>query len=255
MPKILRSNQLVGGVVFDGDDTLWITEQLYDEARTKARDIVAAVGIDGSEWETLERNIDVHNVQELGFGFDRFPTSCVQAYEEICERTAMTVNPAISATVRQAARSVFERETLPVCSAREVLTILRNRGYKLALLTKGLPELQYRRIESSGLKTYFDVIKVVVEKTPQAILEVLERLGVVAESSWMVGNSMRSDILPAIAVGMHAIWLRTHTWEYERALDHVTDEVVNFAASLAQVPDLISGNFYENIASSATPQT
>src|ERR1700722_1035885 len=80
------------GVVFDGDDTLWSTEQLYDEARSRARRIVSDAGIDGAAWEERERQIDVRNVAKFGFSTTRFPTSCVQAYEELCRTTGRNVD-------------------------------------------------------------------------------------------------------------------------------------------------------------------
>ena len=62
------------GIVFDGDDTLWNTERLYDAARAKARHVVEKAGLDGARWEELERRIDVENVAHLGFSTERFPT-------------------------------------------------------------------------------------------------------------------------------------------------------------------------------------
>jgi len=240
MLPIWRSSSPNKAVVFDGDDTLWRTEQLYDNARSRARNIVVAGSIDGAEWEELERKIDVENVATLGFGFDRFPTSCVQAYEELCVRSGTQIDPWISSQVREAAQSAFESDPPLVPGALETLVFLRDRGFRLALLSKGVPELQFRRIKSSGLENCFDVIKVVIEKTPNAIREVLSLLGVSAKSAWMVGNSMRSDILPAIAAGMHVIWIKSHTWEYERAFDHMSDSRVIVAESVEQVPEIIS---------------
>lgn len=235
------STRRVQGVVFDGDDTLWSTEQLYDDARSRARNIVVEGGLYGDEWEQLERELDVQNVATLGFTVDRFPSSCVEAYEELCRRTGVNSNPSISTRVREAARTVFELDPPLVPGARETLVSLRNQGVRLALLTKGASEVQFRRIESSGLKSYFDVIRVVAEKTPDVIREVLASLEVSVDSAWMVGNSVRSDILPAIETGMRAIWIRSHVWEYERAFDHVIDGRVANAVDLCQVAELIVG--------------
>jgi putative hydrolase of the HAD superfamily len=229
----------VQGVVFDGDDTLWSTEQLYDYARSRARNIVVEGGLDGDEWEQLERDLDVQNVAALGFSVDRFPSSCVEAYEDLCRRTGVRKDPSISTRVREAASSVFELVPPLVPGARETLISLRRQGIRLALLTKGAPEVQFRRIESSGLKGYFDLIRVVAEKTPDVIREVLESLEVSADSAWMVGNSVRSDIVPAIETGMHAIWVKAHVWEYERVFDHVIDGRVATAVDLRQVAELI----------------
>ena len=234
------ADMLIQGVIFDGDDTLWSTEQLYDDARSRIRKIISETGIDGSEWERLERKIDVENVATLGFGVERFPTSCIQAYEELCRRRGTHINALISSRVREAAVSPFKRDPALVPGILEALVSLRAQGFKLALLSKGVPELQLRRIKASGLESCFDAIRVVTEKTPDAIRDLLNTLRVKPESAWMVGNSIRSDILPALAVGMHVIWIESHTWEYERALDHLIDSRVVVAQRVTEVPELIS---------------
>ena len=217
-------------VLFDGDDTLWSTEELYDEARSAARDIVAAAGLDGDEWEQLERTLDVANVAGLGFSPQRFPASCVQAYEQQCESHGVPLQPAITSKIWDAARTVFERHPPIKIGARETLSALRARGIRLALLTKGHPEVQERRIEHSGLRQYFDLVHIVAEKSPQAILDMVTALGGDPGNSWMVGNSVRSDVLPALKAGLHAIWIDAHVWEYERAHDDLVDHRVATAS-------------------------
>jgi putative hydrolase of the HAD superfamily len=228
------------GVIFDGDDTLWRTEQLYDDARSRIRKIVSETGIDGSDWERLERKLDVENVATLGFGVDRFPTSCIQAYEELCHRSGTQIDALISSQVREAAVSPFKRDPAVVPGALETLISLRSQGVRLALLSKGVLKLQLRRIKASGLASYFDTIKIVTEKTPDVIRDVLSTLRVKPELAWMVGNSIRSDILPALTAGIHVIWIESHTWEYERALDHLVDSRVVVAQNVTEVPKLIS---------------
>lgn len=239
MAKIQRSETQNTGIVFDGDDTLWSTEPLYDEARSKARGLVVASGLDGGEWEQLERKIDVQNVAIFGFGVDRFPTSCVQAYDELSRRANIRADPVISQSVRAIAQSVFNADPTVFPSAKNALEILRARGFRLALLTKGVPEIQWRRIESSGLSPYFEIIRVVAEKTPESIREVLSCLSVTVDRGWMVGNSIRSDILPAIAAGLRAVWIQSHVWEYERAFDGSIDNHALVASTIEEVPDLI----------------
>jgi putative hydrolase of the HAD superfamily len=228
------------GIVFDGDDTLWSTEQLYDDARSRAREAVAAAGLDGAKWEEWERRIDVQNVNQFGYSTERFPGSCVQAYEDICQQMGHPADSDTAARVRQAARSVFERDPRLVSGARETLIFLRTKGARLALLTKGDEQVQLRRMERSGLRDLFDVIRIVPEKSPEVIREVVAALGVASGSAWMVGNSIRSDILPAIAAGLRAVWIGAHVWEYERACDHLTPDGVIEASHLADVPALIT---------------
>jgi putative hydrolase of the HAD superfamily len=240
MAHIARTPGMLFGVVFDGDDTLWSTEKLYDDARSLAREVVAESGVDADRWEERERCIDVQNVVKLGYSMERFPASCVQAYEDLCRTTGGVVDADIVARVRGAARSVFERDPPLVSGARETLTFLRAKGARLALLTKGDPELQARRIERSGLREFFDVIQIVPEKSPAVIRDVVAALGVDVGSAWMVGNSMRSDVLPAIDAGLRAVRIPAHVWEYERAYDQDTVDRVITASHLADIPALIT---------------
>jgi putative hydrolase of the HAD superfamily len=226
------------GVVFDGDDTLWSTEPLYDEARSIARAIVAACGLDPERWESLERQIDVENVALLGYSPERFPTSCVQAYEAVVG-SGQPADAATAERIRAAARSVFERDPPLLPGALETLSMLRARDIRLALLTKGDHEVQLRRIASSGLAALFDVIEIVPEKSPETIRLVTATLGVKPASAWMVGNSMRSDVLPALAAGLHAIWIDAHVWEHERTHDHLVDDRVVVASTLTDILEVI----------------
>jgi putative hydrolase of the HAD superfamily len=241
MDKPERGPRLVFGVVFDGDDTLWKTEQLYDNARLRARDVVAGAGLDAVKWEELERRLDVQNVAILGYGTERFPTSCVQAYEELCRSESRMPDPFVAEQIRQAARSVFECNPPIMPDARETLTFLRRWGARLGLLTKGDYEIQCRRIAHSGLSDLFDVIQIVSEKTPETLQEMVTSLGVDVESAWMVGNSVRSDVLPAIAAGLRAVWIDAHVWEHERTHDHLVDDRVITLSSLAEISELLAG--------------
>jgi putative hydrolase of the HAD superfamily len=228
----------IQAVVFDADDTLWSTEELYDRAREDARRLVGVTGLDEDEWERLERSIDVENVERFGHSPDRFPTSCVQAYEAVCRAAGRVPNAEVSAAVTAAARSAFEQEAPLRPHARETLTELRSQGLRLALLTKGDPALQRRRIEQSGLAPLFDVVEVVEQKTPESIRSVLERLGVDAASAISVGNSVRSDVLPSLEAGVRPVWIDAHVWEYERGHGGFHDRRVLQAADLNDVLEI-----------------
>ena len=234
-----RNSQNPLGVIFDGDDTLWSTEQLYDEARSDARRVVEESGLDGERWEQRERLIDVQNVAKFGYSVERFPTSCVQAYEELCMTEGRTVDKVTSQLIRQAAKSVFERDPPLISGARETLKFLRAKGVRLGLLTKGDFKLQTRRIERSGLCKLFDIVKIVTEKSPAIILEVVAELGVDVRAAWMVGNSLRSDVFPAMKAGLRAIWIPAHVWEYERSNDDIADKHEIIKSHLAEIPALI----------------
>ena len=236
-----KSSQPILGFIFDGDDTLWNTECLYDKARAKARRIVENAGIDGSRWEQLERQIDVRIVVTFGFSAERFPTSCVQAYEQLARECGLPTNLRIVEGVRKAASTVFERKPRVAYRARKTLEYLRDSGQKLALLTKGDPEVQKKRIATSGLGEFFDLVEIVPEKSPEIIRDVIARLGVEAPFACMVGNSLRSDILPAVEAGLQAIWIDAHVWEYERVCNHSAHDKFTSLSQLADIKDLFHG--------------
>lgn len=226
--------------VFDGDDTLWSTEPLYDRARQQARAEVVLSGLDGAEWEAIERRVDVENVRHLGFTVERFPTSCVQAYEEVARANNVAVNPAVIERVRSAARTVFSQDPPVVFGARELLESLRSQGARIALLTKGDHDLQVRRVERSGLADLFDVIHIVAEKPPAAFRAIVAELDVQPRDTWSVGNSIRSDILPAVEAGLRAVWVDAHVWEHERFEGAFTHHQVLAVGDLVSVADAIN---------------
>jgi putative hydrolase of the HAD superfamily len=227
------------GIVFDGDDTLWLTESLYDDARNRARSVVEAAGLDGAKWEQTERRLDVANVKLLGYTVSRFPRSCVEAYEQRCAVEGRPAQPDVRTHVREAAQTAFTAIAPLMPSARQILAALADRGFRLALLTKGDPELQRRRIEQSGLAPFFDLIEVVDTKTPEVIESVLDRLEVPAEAALSVGNSLRSDVLPSLAAGVKSVWIDAHVWEHERDHEAVPEGEVIEIDSLDRLLDLV----------------
>jgi putative hydrolase of the HAD superfamily len=226
---------MLRAIVFDGDDTLWETERLYDEARARARRVVERAGLDGEAWEATERVLDVENVAHLGHTEQRFPTSCAQAYEQACAAAGDPTEKDVLEAIKAAAQTVFGRKAPVVAGAEETLAALREMGLLLVLLTKGEPRLQGRRVDDSGLRDFFDLVEIVEEKSPETILEVLHRLGVEPHEALTIGNSVRSDVLPSLAAGVTPVWIDAHVWEYERQYDDFPSHEVSEAEDLRDV--------------------
>jgi putative hydrolase of the HAD superfamily len=237
-----RSPNLAGvkrAVIFDGDDTLWLTEDLYDRARSDARRLVEAAGLDGARWEALEREIDVGNVAGMGHSPERFPMSCTQALDRLAAEVGREVGESLRVEVRVAAEAVFLADAPLRPHAEKVVRELANRGLRLALLTKGDRAVQERRIARSGLAGFFKVVEIVEHKSEADIGRVVLALGVEPAAAVSVGNSIRSDILPSLAAGVDAVWIPAHVWEYERAHDHLAPEGVAAIADLDELLDLL----------------
>ncbi|HEY5025395.1 MAG TPA: HAD family hydrolase [Acidimicrobiales bacterium] len=202
-------------VIFDGDDTLWETEVLYDRARTAARELIEQMGFDGERWEALQRIIDVQNVDLLGLSAIRFPTSCREAYESVCREDGTSFDTAVARAIYEAADTVFE-STAPIYpDSLPVLESLSGK-WRLMLLTRGDQKVQRRRIDESGLAQFFEEIRVVDEKTTASWAALISDCGIDVSASWSVGNSIGSDITPAIECGLWAAWIPAHVWEREQ---------------------------------------
>jgi putative hydrolase of the HAD superfamily len=138
-----------------------------------------------------------------------------------------------------AAQGVFRNTPKRVPYSSSVLRILSRRGVRLGLLTKGDPTVQADRIERSGLSSFFACTEIVADKTPQTIRGMLKKLGVAAANAWMIGNSLRSDIIPALEVGVKGIWIEAPVWEYERVDVPMNEALVRKASEIREVLKII----------------
>ena len=198
-------------VIFDADDTLWFTEPLYDDARAECRQIVESVGFDGAAWEAAQRVIDVANVATFGLSIDRFPTSCVQAYLQLAGETS---SPEIKTNLYSTAQHVFDRFAPVADGVPEILEELCH-VVRLVLLTKGVTWVQERRLKDARLEAVFSRVYIVEEKTSDAFATVLTEDGRDSSFAWSIGNSLASDINPALQLGLNGIWIPAYVWEHE----------------------------------------
>lgn len=202
-------------IVFDGDDTLWRVEQLYDDARNHAADVVAEAGFDANYWLQLQKQIDLCNVRTLGLSRQRFPVSSVLAYEQFLAEGGYTVDPVVKKRIWDASSKVFESAAPLVPGAKEAVECLA-RTHRLALLTQGDTRVQRKRIADSGLSHFFELIEIVELKSSASFTSLLWSARTAASDAWSVGNSLPSDIGPALQAGMSAVWIDAHVWDYER---------------------------------------
>ena len=227
-------------VIFDGDDTLWETEPLYDRARSEAAGIVSNAGLDAHRFEELQRTIDMDNVAQMGLSSARFPTSSVQAYEKLATAAGTAVIRSVSDHIYEVSAQVFERVAPVMPHARNVLEQMAS-SYRIALLTKGERAVQQKRIDLSKLAPYFALIRIVEEKNSSAFEAVLRDLNSRPGVAWSVGNSLPSDIIPAREIGMSAVWIDSHVWGHERSFDgqRIADAGVRVATDLSEVPTIV----------------
>ena len=225
-------------MIFDGDDTLWSTEPLYDSALAEMAALIGSMGVPPDEWLKLQRKIDLLNVQVLGVSSVRFPVSSVQALVEIARKYGIGIPQSVATSVSEIAESVFWTEAQVDTAAQSVLSDLAP-YFSLVLLTKGDAAVQHRRLQQSGLESKFDFVWVVDEKDETHFGSLAAKFQSPRDQAWSIGNSAASDINPALRAGMNAIWIDAHVWQHERREEVVENQLLVVLHSLSEVPDAL----------------
>lgn len=224
-------------IVFDGDDTLWRTMPLYTKAKRRFFTLLGDLGFDAKCVEEEFEARDVSNVAAWGFTVERFRRSMVETYGAFAQRQGKTPLLRVEQRISGIAMSVARNKTRPMPRAMEVLRALHGRS-RLVLLTKGEYALQERRVAESGFQEFFERVVIVEHKQRETFLRLVRELGTSAEWTWSVGDSLRSDISPAIDAGLNAVWIPQETWDYENAQLKDDQRIVR-APSIRELPGIL----------------
>lgn len=195
-------------LLIDADDTLWENNIYFDQT---TRDFVSF--LDHSSLTPLEIEAVINEVQpKMGYGFANFTKSLLATYQQLVERD---VREEDLERIRLFGQQVASHPMQIMAGVEETLVTLSKR-HLLILLTKGHAEEQRLKIENSGLADYFEHTIVVPEKDTRAYAQLIQKLELQPEATWMIGNSPRSDINPARSVGLNTIYIpHAHTWTVE----------------------------------------
>jgi putative hydrolase of the HAD superfamily len=222
-------------VVFDGDDTLWRTQEVYDAIKSRFATLLVNQRLEAPDSIAILDRIDSEAAVARGFTVERFVDSMLHTYRAIASQRKRKPSARIENDIRALAGPLLgDYQLYP--DTIEVLEVL-SRQFELVLATKGQRDLQERKVERLHLGIFFSQMYFLAQKTEADYREILLSRRVPATRAWAVGNSVRSDINPAVRAGMHAIWIRRPTWIYEEAaLD--TFGVVT-VSSLRQAADVL----------------
>ena len=196
----------------DADDTLWENNVYYEAIVADYIALAARHG--GTPEQARDRLIEVERerVKRFGYGISNFQASLEQACRSFGGDASVDTGPiaALCAQLRRRAGTHLS----------EVAATLRTLGgrHRIVLLTKGDTDDQLGKVARSGLRRHLHQVDVVPEKDPEAYQDVLRRHGADPVRSWMIGNSPKSDILPALAAGLGAVFIpHPATWSLEIA--------------------------------------
>lgn len=200
-------------VGLDADDTLWHNETLFRLTHDRFVDLLDDHG-DPETIETRLAETERRNLRLYGYGVKGFTLSMIETAMELCDGGAP---PEVVREILAAGREMLAHpvETLP--GVDEALAALSER-YRLILITKGDLMDQERKVAASGLGELFAAVEIVSEKDRQTYDRVFARHGTGADQAVMAGNSMKSDVLPALEAGAWAVHIPYHiTWAHELA--------------------------------------
>jgi putative hydrolase of the HAD superfamily len=222
---------------FDADDTLWQNEQFFRMTQARFAGLLA----DFAEPEHLSERLiaaERRNLGHYGFGIKGFVLSMIETAIEVTEERvpASVIRELIAAGQEMLAHPI---ELLP--EARAAVEALAD-SHRLILITKGDLLDQERKLAQSGLGELFSGVEIVSNKTPVTYAEIFTREGDGPERAMMVGNSLKSDVVPAIAVGSWGVYVpHDLTWAYEHDEAPVGHARFREITALGALPALVEG--------------
>ena len=204
----------IKAIIFDLDDTLIKTSQLYNQSRKKFSSLMESSGFDKEEALEKLDEIDIENIRKYGFTKERYPHSLGRTYEYFSNKNNQKIIPELKKEIEEIGWQVYKQIPELVDGVYKVLNIL-SRKYFLILATLGDPEVQGMKLNLTGLKKYFSVIYVLRHKNAEEYNNILLYHKLDKKDTWIVGNSVRSDLNPGLQLGLNCILIPNLTWKFE----------------------------------------
>lgn len=219
-------------IAFDADDTLFVNEPYFEETEQKfcalMSDYLSHQGLSQELFRTEINNLDLY-----GYGIKGYTLSMIEAAMKISNNTLSieTIEKIIIL-----GKELLQKPIELLEGVEDTLKALHGK-YKLVVATKGDLKDQRRKLHDSGLGKYFHHIEVMSDKQEKDYTDLLNRLEIQSDAFFMIGNSLKSDVLPVLGIGGHAVHIPYHTtWEHEKISHKV--EHPNFK-TLEKISDVL----------------
>ncbi|WP_200760201.1 HAD family hydrolase [Effusibacillus dendaii] len=235
-------------ILFDLDDTLIHCNKHFTLTRELFLDLMMSLfqdfPVERSLIDKTQEKIDMAGVEKWGLGKNRFPDSLVQTYRLMCQKYGKIPEQKEEARILELGHSVYDFDIELYPYAMNTLEKLIKQGHDLYLYTGGDFQIQTQKVLEAGLDVIFPEQKrfIYEHKNTKVLRHILTRYNFHPQKTWMVGNSARSDIRPALETGIHAIHIPDEFgWKYDRVeLDVPAKGEFHVLRSIADVPDVIA---------------
>ncbi|MEO6987372.1 MAG: HAD family hydrolase [Aquihabitans sp.] len=231
----MTASRAVEVVALDADDTLWHSEVYFERTERRFADIVGRYLPDSEQAAQHLVTVERRNLQRYGYGIKGFTLSMVEAAIEV---TGGAIGTEEVDELLAAGRTMLDHPVDLIDGVAETVDHLIETGYRLIMVTKGDLHHQEHKIAASGIAHRFERLEIVTEKDPVTYRRVMHSVGVDPAAFCMVGNSVRSDVLPVLEVGGHAVHVPYHvTWAHE---DVPHNGEVSVLTSIRELPDWLA---------------
>jgi putative hydrolase of the HAD superfamily len=243
-------------ILFDLDDTLVHCNKYFDSVIDQFANWMqtwfSEFGVTSEEIKQKQLEIDLAGVLIHGFMADRFPKSLVETYAFFSSRFKRLSKRQEKDLLMQLGHTVYEFTAEPYPHMNETLEMLIGEGHQLFLYTGGDISIQMKKVRDTGLDAYFqDRIFVTVHKTKEFMESLLQEQHFDRNHTWMIGNSVRTDVLPALHAGIHSIHIPAKLeWQFNNVDIDITPKGAFYQLpSLLEVPGTIGGYIHKTASS------
>ena len=199
-------------LIIDADDTLWENNIYFERAFDEFCDFLAHSSMSPPEVRAVLDEIETVNNKIHGYGTANFARNLTECYHKLVERD---LDPQDLPLIMSFTEQILHQPIELIPGVEDTVEYLSLR-HDLTLFTKGNPEEQKLKLDRSGLAIYFGHTAIVKEKDAASYSALVQERHMVPERSWMIGNSPKSDINPALETGINAVFLpHQHTWRLE----------------------------------------
>jgi len=201
-------------LLIDADDTLWENNIYFERAIARFISFLNHREFSPEQVREVLINVERESILTHGYGLHSFAHSLVETFEQL---STEPVTPELHATINSFCHQIADHPVEILPQVPETLAYLQERHH-LIMMTKGAIAEQTGKIERSGLKEYFSAIEIVAEKDTATYNSVIAKYELPEDCTWMIGNSPKSDINPALEVGINAVFVpHGNTWILEHA--------------------------------------
>jgi putative hydrolase of the HAD superfamily len=236
-------------LIMNLDDTLIHCNKYFEQSKMEFVELIKKwfITIRAEKIKQKQLELDLKSVKEHSLDSSKYPDILVSTYLHFCKKYGKGLKVEEIELIRKIGHSVFEIEVEPYPYMYEVLSKLREDGHILYLFTGGDKRNQMRKITQLGLQSYFnDRIFIFEHKNSKTLEQVLKKIHSDKKFTWMIGNSLRTDIKPALDLGINAIHIPSKIeWSYNIVdIDMNPRGTLSELPSLLQLPDFLSEHYF-----------